>query len=97
MKEKPVKGLAGSIGVIVCDLPEPDKSPYYRLDPARFPDVKSMAAQVKELTGGATLMPNIKPTGVDSSAKTALRTHFLYCFCTFKGEFRSILGELTPL
>ena len=28
------------------------ESPYYRLDPARFPDVKGMAAQVKELTGG---------------------------------------------
>ena len=60
------KGLSGSIGVIVCDLPEPTESPYYRLDPKRFPNVKAMAAQVKQLTGGATLMPNIKPTGVAS-------------------------------
>ena len=61
------KGLSGSVGVIVCDLPEPTESPYYRLDPKRFPDVKAMAVQVKELTGGATLMSNIKPTGVDST------------------------------
>ena len=61
------KGLGGSVGVIVCDLPEPTESPYYRFDPKRFPDVKTMAVQVKELTGGATLMPNIKPTGVDST------------------------------
>ena len=26
-----------------------------------------------------------------------LVTHFLYCFCTFKGDFRSILGKLTLL
>lgn len=69
------KGLSGSIGVIVCDLPEPTQSPYYRLDPARFPDVKGMAEQVKKLTGGATLMPNIKPTGVDSTDCPACGAH----------------------
>ena len=31
------------------------------------------------------------------SAKTALRTRFLSCFCTFKGDFRSILGKLALL
>ena len=31
------------------------------------------------------------------SAKTALMTCFLYCFCTFKGDFRCVLGKLTLL
>jgi alpha-glucosidase (family GH31 glycosyl hydrolase) len=56
-----------SVGVIVIDLGPPADPPYYRLDPARFPDVAAMAAQVKALTGGAYLMPNLKPTSVKSS------------------------------
>eukprot|EP01050_Picozoa_sp_SAG11_P004235 SAG11_NODE_264_length_11522_cov_14.739210_7_plen_425_part_00 len=54
-----------SVGVIVIDLGVPNDPPYYRLDPARFPDVLSMAKQVKKLTG-ADLMPNLKPTSVKS-------------------------------
>ena len=61
------KGFAGKVGVVVVDLGEPDTPPYYRLDPARFPDVPAMAAQVEKLTGGATLMPNIKPSSVASA------------------------------
>ena len=55
-----------SIGVIVIDLGVPEDPPYYRLDPVRFPDVHSMAKQVKQLTG-ADLMPNLKPTSVNSA------------------------------
>jgi alpha-glucosidase (family GH31 glycosyl hydrolase) len=77
------KGLSGSVGVIVCDLPEPTESPYYRLDPKRFPDVKAMAVQVKELTGGATLMPNIKPTGVDSTDCPACGTQVCSTECPY--------------
>ena len=55
-----------SVGVIVIDLGVPSAPPYFRLDPARFPDVPGMAKQVKELTG-ADLMPNIKPTSVKSA------------------------------
>ena len=61
------KGFAGKVGVVVVDLGEPETPPYYRLDPTRFPDVPAMAAQVKKLTGGATLMPNIKPSSVSSA------------------------------
>eukprot|EP01044_Picomonas_judraskeda_P014707 COSAG03_NODE_2373_length_2829_cov_16.656410_2_plen_71_part_00 len=37
--------------MIVIDLGVPAEPPYYRLDPARFPDVLSMAKKVKQLTG----------------------------------------------
>ena len=37
--------------MIVIDLGVPAEPPYYRLDPARFPDVLSMANKVKQLTG----------------------------------------------
>lgn len=37
--------------MIVIDLGVPSEPPYYRLDPARFPDVMSMAKKVKQLTG----------------------------------------------
>jgi hypothetical protein len=55
-----------SVGVIVIDLGVPSDPPYYRLDPARFPDVRSMASKVKALTG-SDLMPNLKPTSVKSA------------------------------
>ena len=55
-----------SVGVIVIDLGPPNAPPYYRLDPARFPDVAAMSKQVAALTG-ADLMPNLKPTSVTSS------------------------------
>lgn len=55
-----------SVGVIVIDLGPPDAPPYYRLDPKRFPDVSAMSKQVAALTG-ADLMPNLKPTSVESS------------------------------
>eukprot|EP01051_Picozoa_sp_SAG22_P005365 SAG22_NODE_316_length_12517_cov_75.265180_9_plen_130_part_00 len=54
------------VGVIVIDLGPPNGPPYYRLDPARFPDVAGMARQVKALTG-SVLMPNLKPTSVRSA------------------------------
>jgi alpha-glucosidase (family GH31 glycosyl hydrolase) len=54
-----------SLGVLVIDLGPPNDPPYYRLDPARFPDIPAMAMQVKDLTG-AMLMPNLKPTSVTS-------------------------------
>lgn len=55
-----------SVGVIVIDLGVPLEPPYYRLDPARFPDVMSMAKKVKQLTG-SDIMPNLKPTSVKSA------------------------------
>jgi len=44
-----------TVGVIVLDLAVPEDPPYYRLDPARFPDVPMLVATVANLTG-ATLM-----------------------------------------
>ena len=55
-----------TVGVIVIDLGVPNDPPYYRLDPQRFPDIPTMAKQVKDLTG-AVLMPNLKPTSVTST------------------------------
>ena len=55
-----------SLGVLVIDLGPPTNPPYYRLDPARFPDVPTMAKQVRDLTG-AVLIPNLKPTSVRST------------------------------
>ena len=49
--------------MIVIDLGVPTTpagTKYYRLDPARFPDVPAMSAAVTKLTG-AYLMPNLKP------------------------------------
>eukprot|EP01043_Picozoa_sp_COSAG02_P010490 COSAG02_NODE_369_length_23680_cov_36.650609_11_plen_646_part_00 len=55
-----------SLGVLVIDLGPPTAPPYYRLDPARFPDIPTMAMQVHDSTG-AVLMPNLKPTSVSSA------------------------------
>lgn len=55
-----------SVGVIVIDLGLPSSPPYYRLDPARFPNVEAMSAAVFNLTG-SQIMPNLKPTSVASS------------------------------
>ena len=55
-----------SLGVLVIDLGPPATPPYYRLDPARFPDIPTMAKQVRDLTG-AILIPNLKPTSVRST------------------------------
>ena len=54
-----------SVGVIVIDLGVPSEPPYYRLDPARFPNVAQMVAAVSSLTG-SRLIPNLKPTSVRS-------------------------------
>ena len=51
------------VAVLVVDLGLPADPPYYRLDPARFPDAPGMVAAVRNLTGAAVI-PNLKPTSI---------------------------------
>ena len=52
------------VGAIVIDLGEPAGAPYYRMDPARFPDLPSLTARVRDLLPEVRLVPNLKPTSV---------------------------------